>query len=157
MTQVPVLAIGRSGILYDAVSAVAKNERYRVAAIITDSGYAEYDVDVDDFEALAEQMGAEFRSMKMISESMIAQLVDDHRIKIAISANWRYLIPPEVLGLCSKRHPQSACRPIARLQRQCDGELGDPCRRARDLCRRALHDRGTRRRERPCPQSAPAE
>ena len=99
MTQVPILAIGRSGILYDAISAVARNERYRVAAIITDSGYAEYDVDVDDFETLAEQVGAEFRSTRTISESMIAELVDDHQIKIGISANWRYVIPLEVLGL----------------------------------------------------------
>jgi methionyl-tRNA formyltransferase len=99
MTQVPLLAIGRSGILYDAVSAVAKDKRYRVAAIITDSGYAEYDINVDDFGALAEHLGAEFRITRMISESMIAELVDEYRIKIAISANWRFVIPSEVLRL----------------------------------------------------------
>jgi methionyl-tRNA formyltransferase len=37
----------------------------------------------------------------MISKSMISQLVDDHGIKIAISANWRFVIPPEVLRLFS--------------------------------------------------------
>jgi methionyl-tRNA formyltransferase len=99
MTQIPVLAIGRSGILYDTVSAVAGSGRYRVAAIITDSAYAEYDVDVDDFAVLAQGVGAAFISTRTISESMIAELVENHDIKIAISANWRFLIPADVLRL----------------------------------------------------------
>jgi methionyl-tRNA formyltransferase len=99
MTQVPVLAIGRSGILYDAVSAVARNERYRIAAIITDTAYAEYDVDIDDFQQLAKHVGAEFRNTRMISESMIADLVHNLGIRIAMSANWRFVIPSEVLRL----------------------------------------------------------
>ena len=66
MTQVPLIAIGRSGLLYEAVSAVARDERYRVAVIITDRTYAEYDVDVDDFAALARRVGAQFLSTKTI-------------------------------------------------------------------------------------------
>jgi methionyl-tRNA formyltransferase len=98
MMQVPVL-VGRSGILFETICAVAGSERYRVAAIITDSAYAEYDVDVDDFAALAKRLGAEFVSSRTISESMISELVDDQGIKIAISANWRFVIPSKVLRL----------------------------------------------------------
>ena len=157
MTRVPVLAIGRSGLLYDAVSAVAQSERYRIAAIITDGAYAEYDVDVDDFAALARQVGAEFLSTRMISESMISELVDEKGIKIAISANWRFVIPSEVLRLIPSGILNLHVGRLPDYKRKCDGELGHPRRRARDLRRRALHGRRARRRERPRPRGASAD
>jgi methionyl-tRNA formyltransferase len=97
VTPVPVLAIGRSGLLYDSLRALAGCDRYRVAAIITDEAYAEYDVGPDDFCALADQVGAEFLTTRTVSEPLVAELVERHGLEIGISANWRFLIPGAAL------------------------------------------------------------
>ena len=137
---------------YDAVSAVAQSERYRIAAIITDGAYAEYDVDVDDFARPTSGRG--FLSTRMISESMISELVDEKGIKIAISANWRFVIPSEVLRLI----PSGILNlHVGRLPdyKEMRRRTGPSSPASRDLRRRALHGRRARRRERPRPQALP--
>ena len=99
MTRTSVLAIGRSGLLYDAVRAVAESPRYRVAAIITDEAYDEYDVGVADFASLASDVGAEFLTRRTISSELVAELVERHEVQIGMSANWRFLIPEAALGV----------------------------------------------------------
>jgi len=99
VTQIGVLAIGRSGLLYDTVRALAGSSRYRVAAVITDEAYAEYDVGVTDFAALAAEAGAEFLTTRTISSDLVAELVERHDLQIGISANWRFLIPEAALAL----------------------------------------------------------
>jgi len=93
VTRVPVLAVGRSGLLYDAVRALAHSERYRVAAVITDEAYPEYDVDADAFRDLAAEVRAEFLTTRRITAELVAGLVRRHRVQVGISANWRFLIP----------------------------------------------------------------
>lgn len=97
MNRVPVLAVGRSGLLYDSVRAVAGSERYRVAAIVTDEAYAEYDVDVTAFADLAAEGGAEFLTTRKVSAELVADLVRRLGVQVGISANWRFLIPAAAL------------------------------------------------------------
>ena len=99
MTRVGVLAIGRSGLLYDAVRAVASSPRYRVAAVITDEAYDEYDVGVAEFASLAAEVGAEFMTRRNVSSELVSTLVEQHDLQIGISANWRFLIPGAALAL----------------------------------------------------------
>lgn len=97
MNRVPVLAVGRSGLLYDAVRALAGSERYRVAAIITDEAYAEYDVGVTAFSDLAAEVGAEFLTVRKVTAELVADLVRRLGVQVGISANWRFLIPGAAL------------------------------------------------------------
>jgi methionyl-tRNA formyltransferase len=97
VTRVPVLAVGRSGLLYDAVRALAGGERYSVAAIITDEAYAEYDVGVTAFADLAAEVGAEFVTRRKVSAELVADLVRRLGVQVGISANWRFLIPAAAL------------------------------------------------------------
>lgn len=98
MIGVPVLAVGRSGLFFDAVAALARSERYRVAAIVTDDAYPEYDVGVEDFAELAVRSGAEFHRTSALTPGLATDLIQRHKIQIGISANWRYVISPAVLA-----------------------------------------------------------
>jgi methionyl-tRNA formyltransferase len=97
VNRISVLAIGRSGLLFDAIESVAASDLYRVAAVVTDDAYVEYDVGVADFRALAARLGAEFVVSKTITPVLADELIARHHIEIGISANWRYLIPASVL------------------------------------------------------------
>ena len=62
---------------------------------------------------------------------MISELVDEKGIKIAISANWRFVIPSEVLRLIPSGILNLHVGRLPDYKGKCDGELGHPRRRAR--------------------------
>lgn len=97
MSAIGVLALGRSGLLLDAIRAVADDGRYRVVAIITDDASPEYDVGVDDFKGLAGDLGAELVVTRNVSDAMIDDLMQREDVQIGISANWRFLVPGAAL------------------------------------------------------------
>jgi methionyl-tRNA formyltransferase len=78
------------------------NEGFTVCAIITDQAYPEYDVGADHFQEVAQALGAEFfvtRSITGDESFSIAELVKQYGVQAALSVNWRYRIPADVLDL----------------------------------------------------------
>ena len=99
-TPQPIIAIGRSRYLYDSVAHLAARG-HRVAAIVTDDAYAEYDVTADQLETLADQVGASFLKAKSLSREIgfLSEIVEREQVQAAVSVNWRYKIGAPVLDL----------------------------------------------------------
>ena len=98
---VPIMAIGRSRLLYDAVARLAALG-HPVKAIVTDRAYAEYDVGVSDFADLADRLEAEFVPTSKPEgglTAVVADLVARHQIRAAISVNWQFILPAGLLDL----------------------------------------------------------
>lgn len=95
-----IVAIGRSRYLYDAVRHLAA-VGHPVAAIVSDEAYDEYDVNAEQFQSLAEEVGAHFlRASSLVRErDRLAEIVHSGKVAAAVSANWRYKIPATVLDL----------------------------------------------------------
>lgn len=93
-----IIAIGRSRYLYDAIRHLDRLG-YRCRAIITEEAYEEYDVKHQDFEKLADCLGARFFKTKSINTGEISQIIKDNNIRVAISANWKYTLAKEFLDL----------------------------------------------------------
>ncbi len=93
-----LIAIGRSRYLYDAIRRLADNG-YAFKAIVTDEAYDEYDVKHTDFERLAAELGCAFFMAKDVNTPAIREVVAQHRVRVAISANWKYTIASAFLDL----------------------------------------------------------
>jgi methionyl-tRNA formyltransferase len=93
-----LIAIGRSRYLYDGISYLV-TKGYSFKAIVTEEAYEEYDIKHQDFEALAAKIGAEFFMTKKVSDEKLIKIIKDHKIRAAISANWKYTIPKSFLDL----------------------------------------------------------
>ena len=101
MTRRSLVAIGRSALLYRTLEHLA-NAGYDIAGIVTDEANAEYGVGVDDFQTLAERTGAEFCLTKKITPGVVDTVAGWTRrsaATVAISANWRFIIPATLLSL----------------------------------------------------------
>ncbi|MDX5480879.1 MAG: hypothetical protein LPK07_04275, partial [Hymenobacteraceae bacterium] len=93
-----LLAIGRSRYLYDSIKHLAA-QGYTFKAIVTEEAYEEYDVKHQDFEELAESIGARFFMTKALYDDELVNLVRDNNVRVAISANWKYVVPKNFLDL----------------------------------------------------------
>lgn len=91
-----IIAIGRSRYLYDGIRHVVKHG-YTVRAIVTEEAYAEYDIKQDDFEKLANEIGAAFFVIRSLDNPGLISILEKYNVRAAISANWKYTIPPAVL------------------------------------------------------------
>jgi len=93
-----LIAIGRSRYLYNSIQHLA-SQGYSFKGIFTEQAYDEYDVSADDFHDLAKRLGAEIFTGKILSIDHIERLIKTHNIQAAISANWRFTIPKNILEL----------------------------------------------------------
>lgn len=93
-----LIAIGRSRYLYDAIVRLA-GAGYAFKAIVTEEAYEEYDVKHADFERLAAELGCAFFMTKQVDAEPIRAIVAEHRVRVAISANWKYRIGTGFLDL----------------------------------------------------------
>src|SRR3954469_13263708 len=99
-TNENLIAIGRSRYLYDAIRHL-HSLGYVFKAIVTEEAYEEYDIKHHDFETLANAIGARFLMTKVLLSDEIVGLIEDNKIRVAISANWKYTIPKKFLELFS--------------------------------------------------------
>jgi hypothetical protein len=60
-----IIAFGRSSYLFNSIKYLS-GKGYQIKAIITDESYKEYNVLVDDFHALSQEIGSAFFLSKMI-------------------------------------------------------------------------------------------
>jgi methionyl-tRNA formyltransferase len=93
-----LLALGRSGYLYHGIRHVV-SRGYAVKVIVTEEAYEEYDIKHDDFKRLADEIGAAFFMVKSLNAPEILSLIEQHNIRAAISANWKYTVQKQVLDL----------------------------------------------------------
>lgn len=101
MTPRPLVAIGRSALLLRTLEHLT-GVGHQIAGIVTDEANAEYGVGVEDFHSLARRTGAEFCLTKKITPDVIKAVAGWTRrsgARVAISANWRFIIPDLFLGL----------------------------------------------------------
>jgi methionyl-tRNA formyltransferase len=94
----PLIAIGRSRYLFDAVERLAQHG-YAFKAIVTEEAYEEYDVKHADFQQLAERLGCAFFMTRDVDIAPVRELIAQHAVRVAISANWKYRIAERFLGL----------------------------------------------------------
>ena len=93
-----LIAIGRSRYLYDSVKHLV-NCGYTFKAIITAEAYDEYDIKSEDFKELAIRIGASFFVPKTLDLDYIAEVIKSNKIRVAISANWKFTLPKSFLDL----------------------------------------------------------
>ena len=101
MTLRPLVAIGRSALLLRTLEHLT-GVGYQIAGIVTDEANAEYGVGVEDFRSLARRAGAEFCLSKKITAEVIDVVAGWTRgsgASVAISANWRFIVPDQFLSL----------------------------------------------------------
>lgn len=96
--NVNLLAIGRSGYLYNSIRYLHA-QGYTFRGIITDEAYQEYDIKKEDFEALALETGADFFTARDLGSPALVRWVRQNGIRAAISANWRFTIGRDILEL----------------------------------------------------------
>jgi methionyl-tRNA formyltransferase len=97
-TTTNLIAIGRSRYLYDGIKYML-SKGYSFKAIVTEEAYEEYDIKHTDFEALAKESGAAFFMIRSVNNEELIKIIKDHKIRVAISANWKYTIPKSFLDL----------------------------------------------------------
>jgi len=93
-----LIAIGRSRYLYDGVKHLL-SKGYIFKAIVTEEAYEEYDIKHTDFENLAKETGAAFFMIRSVNNEELIKIIKDNKIRVAISANWKYTIPKSFLDL----------------------------------------------------------
>ena len=89
-----VAVIGRTKTLYRAARRVADSD-HDVSVVATAAAEPHYEVAAADFEALAEQTGAEFHRDEPIDSPALMETFET--CDVAISVNWKTLIPGEVI------------------------------------------------------------
>jgi methionyl-tRNA formyltransferase len=92
------MAIGRSELLHDSVAHLIERG-FPFGAIVTAPPNPEYTVDVGDFASLARRAGCEFLSAGAAQEDEIARLASRTGVTMGITANWRHIFSPALLGL----------------------------------------------------------
>lgn len=97
-TPINLIAIGRSRYLFDGIRHLV-SQGYSFKAIVTEEAYEEYDVKHTDFECLAKEIGAAFFMIRSVNNEELVKIIRDHKIRVAISANWKYTIPKSFLDL----------------------------------------------------------
>jgi methionyl-tRNA formyltransferase len=97
-TTTNLIAIGRSRYLYDGIKYLL-SKGYSFRAIVTEEAYEEYDIKHTDFENLAKEAGAAFFMIRSVNNDELVKIVKDHKVRVAISANWKYTIPKSFLDL----------------------------------------------------------
>lgn len=93
-----IIAIGRSRYLYEGIKHLIK-KGFVFKAIVTEEAYDEYDIKHQDFEALAQEIGASFFMIKSVKHDELIQIVKVNKVRAAISVNWKYTIPKDFLDL----------------------------------------------------------
>jgi methionyl-tRNA formyltransferase len=93
-----LIAIGRSRYLYDGIKLLS-SKGYAFKAIVTEEAYEEYDIKHTDFESLAKEINASFFMIKSVNNEELIKIVKENKVRVAISANWKYTIPKSFLDL----------------------------------------------------------
>lgn len=93
-----LIALGRSKYLFDAIKHLY-NVGYQFKAIISEEGYDEYEIQLDDFKKLASELNIPFFTTKSLDNPEIREIILTHKIRAAISANWQFKIQKNVLDL----------------------------------------------------------
>jgi methionyl-tRNA formyltransferase len=97
-TTTNIIAIGRSRYLYDGIKNLL-SKGFSFKAIVTEEAYEEYDIKHTDFESLAKECGAAFFMIKSVNNEDLIKIIKDNKVRVAISANWKYTIPKNFLDL----------------------------------------------------------
>jgi methionyl-tRNA formyltransferase len=97
-TTTNLIAIGRSRYLYDGIKHLL-SKGFSFKAIVTEEAYEEYDIKHTDFENLAKETGAAFFMVKSVNNEELIKIIKDNKVRVAISANWKYTIPKSFLDL----------------------------------------------------------
>lgn len=95
-----MIAIGRSSLLYNTIEHLI-SKGFKFDLIITAKEYAEYSHGVEHFTALAQAHDIPIIISKKIDIDQIKAIVGDKKIKYGITVNWQFLIPDELVQLCS--------------------------------------------------------
>ena len=98
MSHLSVIAIGRSRYLYDGIKYLV-SKGFIFKAIVTDDAYDEYDIKVSDFEILAKEINSEFFKTSNVNNDELISIIKSNQIKVAISANWKYIISQQFTSL----------------------------------------------------------
>jgi len=96
--SIPLIAIGRSRYLYDSIRHLL-SKGYRFKAIVTEEAYEEYDIKHTDFQKLAEESDAAFFMIKSLDNEQLIDIIKVNKIRLAISANWKYIVAKKFLDL----------------------------------------------------------
>src|SRR5580765_785966 len=92
----PIIAIGRSRYLFDSIKHLV-SKGFKCKAIVTEEAYEEYDIKHNDFEKLADEIGARFFKIKSLNNEDLINIVKENKIRAAISVNWKYTISKNFL------------------------------------------------------------
>jgi methionyl-tRNA formyltransferase len=93
-----IIALGRSRYLYDSIKYLA-SKGFSFKAIVTEQAYDEYDIKEDDFRALADELGIPCFVTRNLNVEEIVRIVKEQKVRAAISANWRVMIPDSFIDL----------------------------------------------------------
>ena len=92
-----IAVIGRTEMLYDSIFEIKKN--HRIVLIITcEPTQSQYKNKSDDFQLLANELGADFLFTKHVNSSKVINLIKKNEPDIAISVNWKTIIGQEVIN-----------------------------------------------------------
>jgi len=94
-----VAAIGRTELLFDSILQLAKRGHRIVLIITSTTSQYQYGKNEDDFEKLARELGTDFLVCEKISSPQVHELIQKTAPDIAISVNWKTIIPQEILDL----------------------------------------------------------
>ncbi len=97
-TNKNIIALGRSRYMYDSIVYLA-SKGFSFKAIITEQAYDEYDVKDEDFRLLAEKLGVPFFLTKNLNTPELIDIIKKEKVRAAISANWRVMIPDVFIDL----------------------------------------------------------
>lgn len=92
-----VVAIGRTEMLYDSILKIHE-KGHKVPLVITGDEAPHYSRGANDFEQLADQIGAECIKTEHIGTDDIIAKIRSSEPDVAISVNWKTIIPQEVIG-----------------------------------------------------------
>ena len=93
-----IIAIGRSRYLFDGIKFLV-SKGFIFKAIVTDEAYDEYDIKATDFEILAKEINAVFIKTSNVNNEELINIIESNNVKIAISANWKYVISEKFRSL----------------------------------------------------------
>ena len=92
-----MIGIGRSKIFYDTVLHLCE-KGYRFTHIITDEPNDEYSCSIADFQILASKVGSKLLVGNKVKPEIFESYSQIYN-EIAISVNWRYIFPPEIINM----------------------------------------------------------
>ncbi|WP_299455610.1 formyltransferase family protein [uncultured Microscilla sp.] len=97
-----IAIIGRHEVLYNTIKLLA-DKGFNIGLIVTTKASPEYRIKEDDFEKIAQSLGAEFFHTSKINSpeflSILRDRIKKYNIQVAVSSNYANLISQDVIDL----------------------------------------------------------